>query len=218
MAERAARRPRPRVLPLAVAAAVLAAGAGGGLWLWQPWHTVEVPASGCWSVLGQHEIRTLVGEDGKAADTTVGTLANTRSNTGCGISWLSGGKRRTALQVDVQERDEKFREAKTRTEAGGSPQTRPVPLDFGAGAQGWLFHDGTTQLLFRCEDPADPTSGFVYRDLIVSGDATIAGAPRADVYRVRIGVALRTAREIVRQQSCANAPQLAAQTPPVPPI
>ncbi|MEU3565849.1 hypothetical protein [Kitasatospora sp. NPDC006786] len=219
MAERPRRR---RVLPIALGAAVLVAGVGGGLWYVKPWQGVDVPQSACWNAFTHDDLAALVGKGHKAVawqDRNALTDREYSHDAACDVTWEDDNPLNHAVaKISTENRDEKFRQAKTKAESTGWEPIRPAPLDFGPGAQGWLFHEGTVQLLVRCDylDTDGQPSGRPYRLVTITGDRWSSDTPVTEVHRIRIAAALRTARELVRAQGCTNDPQLAARAPAAP--
>ncbi|MEV7187467.1 hypothetical protein [Kitasatospora sp. NPDC093102] len=213
---------RRRVLPIAIGAAVLVAGAGGGLWYLKPWQSAEVPQGACWNAFTHDDLAALTGPDGKTAafqgKETFADIDVRAGDPACTVTRKHGGTSEVLADISTSRRDEKFRQAKTKAEAAGWQPVVPASLDFGPGAQGWLFHEGTVQLLLHCEYvEADgrPTS-FPYRLVTITGSRGSTDIPVTEVHRIRIDAALRVAKESVRAQGCTNAPQLAAQAPAAP--
>ncbi|MFJ7909188.1 hypothetical protein [Kitasatospora sp. NPDC096204] len=215
MAERPRRR---RALPIAVGAAVLVAGVGGGLWYARPWQGVDLPQSACWNAFTHEDLAALAGKGGKVGARQGKTPLSEQDTLAGNPSCEVGRHGTTIAAIGVEARDEKFQRVKTEAESTGWEPIRPAPLDFGPGAQGWLFRHGTVQLLLRCDHPEKDgrPAVFPFRMIEVSGDRASAGTPVAKIHQIRIDAALRTARELVRAQGCTNAPQLAAQAPAAP--
>ncbi|MFD7455190.1 hypothetical protein [Kitasatospora sp. NPDC059827] len=236
MAERSHRR----VLPVALGTAVLAAGLGGGFWWWRSAQAVEVPQAACWNAFTHEDLAALSGA-GHQAVVWEGSeqlgARDAQADPVCAVDW-EGDDARThwVAKIEVAHADERFLRAKTDAEASGWEPDRPAQLEFGAGAQGWLFHDGTVQLMVRCDPPAGapPASSATapaaatapagkpgsaplpYRKITITGDRGSAQTPAARVHQIRVDAALRTARELVRAQGCANDPRLAGQSPTAP--
>ncbi|MGW2866733.1 hypothetical protein [Kitasatospora sp. NPDC001225] len=218
-----AERPRRRgVLPIALGAAVLVAGVGGGLWYVKPWQGVDVPQSACWNAFTHDDLATLSGKGHKTLawqDEKALTDREYPHDPACNVRWKGDSSLSHAVaNIATRIRDEKFQRAKTKAEATGWEPNLPVSLDFGPGAQGWLFHEGTVQLLLRCdylEQNGQPSS-WPYREITITGDRWSSDTPVTEVHRIRIAAALRTAKAIVRAQGCTNAPQLAEQPPTAP--
>ncbi|MBD0689539.1 hypothetical protein [Streptomyces sp. CBMA123] len=225
-----AERSRRRVLPVALGAAVLAAGVGGGAWWWRSAQSADVPTDACWNAFTHDDLAELSGE-GHQAVVWQGTeqldSRNALADPVCAVDW-KGDDARThwVAKIEVALADERFLRTKTDAENVGWAPVRPARLEFGSGAQGWLFHDGTVQLVVRCDSPAAPASPAAreksgtapppYRKITITGDRGAAETPAARVHQIRVDAALRTARELVRAQGCANAPQLAGQSPTAP--
>ncbi|MFE7531457.1 hypothetical protein ACFU7Y_37985 [Kitasatospora sp. NPDC057542] len=218
MAERPRRR---RVLPIAIGAAVVVAG--GGLWYWnRSAPPADVPQSACWNAFTHDDLAALTGRGNGASvrqtKVSFGDLDIRSLAPSCTVTRKRGGTSEVLADISTSRRDEKFRQAKTKAEAAGWQPVVPASLDFGPAAQGWLFHEGTVQLLLHCEYvEADgrPTS-FPYRLITITGSRGSTDTPATEVHRIRMDAALRTAKEAVRAQGCTNAPQLAAQAPAAP--
>ncbi|MFE4519212.1 hypothetical protein ACFRMQ_34100 [Kitasatospora sp. NPDC056783] len=176
-----------------------------------------MPQSACWNAFTHEDLATLAGKGHKAVAWQDPTPLSDRdgfANPSCGADWHDT----TIAAVVIEARDEKFRQTKTTAESTGWEPARPAPLDFGPGAQGWLFHEGTVQLLVRCDvlDKDGRPPVFPYRMVNVTGDLGAADAPAAKVHQIRVDAALSVAKELVRAQGCTNAPQLAARPPAAP--
>ncbi|MFE4977752.1 hypothetical protein ACFRAR_37320 [Kitasatospora sp. NPDC056651] len=216
-----AERPRHRrALPIAIGAAVLAAGTGGGLWYVKPWQSAEVPQSACWNAFTHEDLAALTGPDGRtAALQGKGTFTDTDVRADildCTVTRRRGGTSEVLAKISTGRRDERYRQAKAQAEAAGWQPVVPASLDFGPGAQGWLFHEGTVQLLLHCEyaEQDGRPGNFPYRLVTITGDQGASDAPAARVRQIRIDAALRVAKEAA--QGCTNAPQLAARPPAAP--
>lgn len=223
-----AERSRGRVLPVALGTAVLAAGLGGGFWWWRSTQSADVPQAACWSAFTHEDLAALSGK-GHEAVVWQGKeqLGNrdTLEDPVCAVDWR-GDDARThwVAKIEVAHADERFLRAKADAEAVGWEPVRPARLEFGSGAQGWLFHDGTVQLMVRCDPPAAPSTPAAhggsaplpYRKITITGDRVPAETPAVKVHQIRVDAALRTARELVHAEGCANDPQLAGQSPAAP--
>ncbi|MBV2153144.1 hypothetical protein [Kitasatospora sp. SUK 42] len=215
-----AERPRRRILLIALGTAVLVAGVGGGFWYWKPPQAADVPQSACWNTFTHDDLAALTGKGYRAiAWQGKGSFAD-RNLLGeapaCEITRKQGDSKAGSLaSIETSRRDEQFQRAKTVAEAGGWEPARPAHLDFGPSAQGWLFHEGTVQVLVRCDFVQDDGSrtNFPYRLITVTGDSWSPDTPATKVHQIRIDAALRAAKELVRAQGCTNAPQLAEQAP-----
>ncbi|MFJ4186775.1 hypothetical protein [Kitasatospora sp. NPDC089509] len=243
-----AEHPRRRVLPAALGAAVLAAGLGGGTWWWRSAHATDVPPDACWNAFSHEDLAALSGPGHQAVvwqgKDQLGSR-NALADPVCAVDWQGDDARsHWVAKIEVAHADERFLKAKTDAESTGWEPIRPATLAFGSGAQGWLFHDGTVQLLVRCDSPAaaavpatptapaapaTPTapgtpaahdrSGTApppYLKITITGDRGSADTPAVRIHQIRVDAALRTARELVGAQGCANDPRLAGQSPVAP--
>ncbi|MEV7603039.1 hypothetical protein AB0O91_37295 [Kitasatospora sp. NPDC089797] len=233
-----AERPRRRALPAALGAAVLAAGLGGGTWWWRATQSVDVPRDACWNAFTHDDLAALSGKGHEAVVWQGKDRLDSRdalADPVCAVDW-KGDDARThwVAKIEVAHADERFQRAKSDAESLGWAPVRPAQLAFGADAQGWLFHDGTVQLLLHCVTPSptattaakpgapatpaakDAATALAYRKITITGDRGSAGTPAARVHQIRVDAALRTARELVRAQGCTNDPQLPGQPPTAP--
>ncbi|MFC5661394.1 hypothetical protein ACFP3U_00200 [Kitasatospora misakiensis] len=208
---------RSRVRPWhAAVALVMTAAVGGGLWAWKPWQSVEVPTSACWGLLTGDQIRPLVGADGRAQEHTPrGDLSGRSEQVSCGVTWSPTGDD-FAVRIQVRQLMESSAQSQTRsmTAAVAAGDGTKV-LDLGTGTSAWLHLGSRPVVLFRCDSDRQAHPEDVYREVAVSGDIWLSGRPARDVAQDYTELALRTAKEVVRQEGCPDV-RLAEQAPAVP--
>ncbi|RKT19556.1 hypothetical protein BX285_4023 [Streptomyces sp. 1114.5] len=210
------RRPS-RVRPWhAAVALVVAAAVGGGLYVWKPWQSVDVPASACWGLLTGDQIRPLVGADGQAHEiSSGGDLSGGSQTVRCGVAWRPASGE-FAVEIEVTQVLESTYQSEVRSMTSAvAANNGTTTLDLGTGTSGWIYRGAAPRVLFRCDSHRQSPADNVYREIVVSGATTLSGRPTREVVQDYADLALRTAREVVRQEGCPDV-HLVERAPVVP--
>lgn len=98
-ARRVRRRHRLIVVWLPLAAVV-----GASLWAWQPWNSVELPESACWSLVGRADLEPAAGDDGRTVVREEGDPVGGAKVPWCVVHWNTWYGRKL-LSVGVERPD-----------------------------------------------------------------------------------------------------------------
>ncbi|MFE7531456.1 hypothetical protein ACFU7Y_37980, partial [Kitasatospora sp. NPDC057542] len=200
----------------------------GGLWAWQPWRSLEIPQSACWSALSKDDLKPLAGQYGKAYENapaarietpTTPTEPSLRSYT-CRVGWRpDDGYGRSLLDVLILPARDGI-DADRATDA--NLHHAVADLDFGPGAVGLASddRDHLVRLYVRCDFQVPSKGGLdakapPYVRVDVGGD-TVDGASPAKARQAYAVAALKIARVAAAEYQCTNQVQLPTAAPTVP--
>ncbi|MFF4921262.1 hypothetical protein ACFY4B_11835 [Kitasatospora sp. NPDC001261] len=219
---------RPRVMrPLAGGLAV-AAVVGGGLWAWQPWRSLEIAQSACWSALSRDDLKPLAGRYGKVYETVPRARIQTPTapdepgirSTDCRVVWNpddgSGGFLLEAQVAPAWDGVDADRARDT------GQHHAVVDLDFGPGAVGLAGGDPDhpVRLYVRCDfqvptaDKPDRKAPPYIR--VEVGGEPVDGVSPAKARQAYADAALKIARVAAAEYQCTNQVQLPSAAPAVP--
>lgn len=204
---RKARRPRRRPLLAAVLAVVV--GVGGGMWWWSSRDPLKLPASACWSLVDQSDLRALAGDSGGTY--TVSYSSDGRDDDGSRFTpgvrtqmCVVKGNHRELLDIRVQAMTEAvFHE---QYERGHRPVGRgsEKQLDLGPDLKTWASVDAI-RLAFRCDNLVTRDEGLVGVEFTLEEDGRITDARKPSVQQARLDIVLRAAKESAeRALPCLN--------------
>ncbi|MFF2745536.1 hypothetical protein ACFVVA_08335 [Kitasatospora sp. NPDC058048] len=219
---------RLRVLPWLAGGLAVAAAVGGGLWAWQPWRSLEIAQSACWSALSRDDLKPLAGRFGKVYEAVPRARLQTPAvpdeprvrSTDCRVVW-NGDDGSGGFLLDVR-----VHPAWDGVDADRARDTgrhhAVADLDFGPGAVGLASDDSDhfVRLYVRCDFQVPPGDR---PDLkappyvrVEAGGEPVDGASPAKARQAYADAALKVARVAAAEYRCTNQVQLPAAAPAVP--
>ncbi|MBV6698706.1 hypothetical protein [Kitasatospora aureofaciens] len=179
-------------------------GAGSGLWWWASRDPLKLPASACWSLLDQNDLRSLAGaaqgtytvRHGEHDGDEIALLPGIRSQT-CTVAQdyrvLSGVTVRLWDKLTYHDV----------YEANADPAARRQS-DLGPDIQGLWEEDSRMRLAFLCDNPAAELTHLTYLEVVVWGDSELVDPKLPSVRQARLDAALKVAKAAATTNACVN--------------